>query len=171
MKTATFAGGCFWCIEAVLKETEGVLEATSGYAGGEEKNAKYSEVSTGKTDHREAVQLKFNPETVSYSELLDIFWKNIDPTDLDGQFADKGFQYTTAIYFHNEKQRKQAENSKEQLENSGRFEEPIATVIEEFTTFFPAEEKHQDYSEKNPVHYKRYKKASGRESFLKESQS
>lgn len=167
LRTATFAGGCFWCTEAAYKDVEGVESVTSGYAGGKKETADYEQVSTGNTHHREAVQLEYDPEVASYEELLDIFWKSIDPTDEKGQFADRGFQYTTAIYYHDQEQKEIAERSKKDLEQSGKFDEPIATEIEEFTTFFPAEEYHQDYSEKKSLQYKAYKQASGREGFLK----
>lgn len=165
-EVATFAGGCFWCIEAIYEDEIGVEKAVSGYAGGAKENATYEKVKTGKTDHREAVQVEYYPSIISYEELLDKFWRSIDPTDSGGQFSDRGYQYTTAVYYHNEKQRKIAEASKENLSESGKFDEPIVTEITEYKTFFPAEDYHQNYSEKKTSQYKVYKKASGREGFV-----
>lgn len=170
-ENATLAGGCFWCIEAQYLGVEGVEEAVSGYAGGEESTATYDQVSTGQTDHREAVQVVFNPDMITYEEILEKFWTSIDPTDEGGQFADRGFQYTTAIYYHDEEQRRVAQRMKEELENSSKFDEPIVTSIEPFTTFFPAEDKHQNYSEKNKIQYKAYEKGSGRSSYVDETWS
>jgi len=166
-KVATFAGGCFWCIEAIYDEMDGVESAVSGYTGGKAETATYSQVARGSTDHREAVQVKFYPSIVSYEELLDAYWRSIDPTDAGGQFADRGYQYTTAIYVHNEDQREKAEKSRQNLSESDMFDEPIVTEINEFDEFYVAEDKHQNYSEKRTAHYKVYKKASGREGFLK----
>ncbi len=163
---ATFAGGCFWCIEAVYEGVKGVDSAVSGYAGGSKETATYGQVLTGETDHREAVQVKYYPSIISYSELLEMYWRSIDPTDAGGQFSDRGPQYTTAIYVHNKEQRRIAEESKENLSESGRFEEPIVTEIENFTTFFRAEKKHQNYSRKRTAHYKVYERASGRKGFV-----
>ncbi|MFB6209032.1 MAG: peptide-methionine (S)-S-oxide reductase MsrA [Candidatus Nanohaloarchaea archaeon] len=165
-KLATFAGGCFWCIEAVYQGEKGVESAVSGYAGGSKENATYDKVKTGETDHREAVQVEYYPSIISYKELLDMYWKSIDPTDPGGQFSDRGFQYTTAIYVHSEEQRRKAEESLKDLEESGKFDEPIVTKILNYTTFFPAEDYHQNYSRKNKLRYKAYKKASGREGFV-----
>lgn len=165
MRKATLAGGCFWCTEAAYKELNGVQQIKSGYAGGKEETANYEDVSTGKTNHREAVQVTYDEDKTSYKEILETYWRNIDPTDPDGQFADKGPQYTTAIYVHNSEQRRIAERTKKDLEESERFQDPVVTQIEEYTTFFPAETHHQRYAEKNPSHYKLYKQASGRESF------
>jgi len=164
---ATFAGGCFWCIESVFDETEGVKEAVSGYTGGKTKNPTYYEVSSGKTGHYEAVQVTFDSNKITYKELVEVFWQQIDPTDPTGQFADKGSQYKTAIFFHNEEQKKIAEESKKKLENSGKFDKPIVTEIKEASEFYPAENYHQDYYRKCPVRYQNYKIGSGRESFLK----
>ncbi len=164
---ATFAGGCFWCIESVFDETEGVKEAVSGYTGGKTKNPTYYEVSSGKTGHYEAVQVTFDSNKITYKELVEVFWQQIDPTDPTGQFADKGSQYKTAIFFHNEEQKKIAEESKKKLENSGKFDKPIVSEIKEASEFYPAENYHQDYYRKCPVRYQNYKIGSGRESFLK----
>lgn len=166
-ETAVFAGSCFWCIEAVYKETDGVESAVSGYTGGEKSTATYSHVATGETDHREAVRVKYYPSVVSYEKLLDVFWKSIDPTDDGGQFSDRGYQYTTAIYYVNETQRELSEESKQELNESGRFDEPIVTDIEPLDEFYVAEDKHQNYSRKRSTHYKTYKKVSGREDFIK----
>ncbi len=165
---ATFAGGCFWCIEAVYEDVEGVGAAISGYAGGKESTATYDQVLTGETGHREAVRVRYYPSVVSYGELLDLYWRSIDPTDAGGQFSDRGPQYTTAIYAHNQRQYRLAEQSKENLSQSGRFEEPIVTEIENFTTFFRAEDYHQNYSKKRTARYKVYETASGRKGFLEE---
>ena len=167
IEIAIFAGGCFWCMEAAFEEVNGVIEAVSGYTGGNKENPTYGEVCKGDTGHYEAVKLTYDPKKVSYSELLDIFWKQIDPTDDKGQFADKGSQYRTAIFYHNEEQKKAAVKSKEKLEKSGKFEKPIATEIKKATKFYKAEEHHQNYYKTCSVRYNVYKKLSGREGFLK----
>ncbi len=159
----TFAGGCFWCTESAFQEAEGVTNAISGYGGGEEYNPTYEAVYTNKTGHREALRIYYNPEIISYEELLNIFWRSIDPTDNGGQFVDRGFSYTTAIFYENEAQRLAAENSKKVLEESSRFDKPIVTEILPFTTFYEAEEYHQDFYRKSAVRYKSYTEASGRE--------
>ncbi len=164
---ATFAGGCFWCIESAFDEIEGVKEAISGYTGGKTKDPTYAEVCSGKTGHYEAVQVTFDKNKITYKELVEIFWQQIDPTDPTGQFADKGSQYKTAIFYHNEKQKKIAEESKKKLEESGKFDKPIVTEIKEATEFYPAEDYHQNYYKTCPLRYKAYKIGSGRESFLK----
>ncbi len=164
---ATFAGGCFWCIESVFDETEGVKDAVSGYTGGKTKKPTYAEVCSGKTGHYEAVQVTFDTTKIKYNDLIEIFWQQIDPTDPTGQFADKGSQYKTAIFYHNEEQKKIAEESKKKLEKSGKFDKPIVTEIKEAKEFYPAEDYHQDYYQKCPVRYQNYKIGSGRESFLK----
>jgi peptide methionine sulfoxide reductase msrA/msrB len=165
-EVATFAGGCFWCMEPPFEKTDGVLEVLSGYTGGQKENPSYKEVSSGKTTHREAVQVRFDPAVVSYDRLLEIFWRQIDPTDAGGQFADRGMQYTTAIFFHDDDQRRLAERSKTELGVRGKFNEPLVTEILEAGPFYPAEEYHQDYYKKNYDHYKRYRVGSGREGFL-----
>lgn len=164
---ATFAGGCFWCTEADFEKIEGVSEAISGYTGGNEKNPTYSQVSSGRTGHTEAVQVFYDPDVVSYSQLLDVFWRHINPTDADGQFVDRGSQYRPEIFYHDEIQKKQAMVSKKALEESMVFEKPIATAITKFKSFYPAEEYHQNYYKKNPVRYKFYRSRSGRDQFLK----
>ena len=165
---ATFAGGCFWCVEARFDKVKGVREAISGFAGGTQANPSYEEVSQGKTNHVEAVQITFNPEEVSYKELLDIYFSSIDPTDAKGQFVDRGATYRPLIFYHDETQKKSAEESKNQLSKSGLFEKPIVVQIIPYTTFFKAEEYHQDYYKKNPLRYYLYNKRSGRVDFLKQ---
>ncbi len=168
-QTIILAGGCFWCTEAYFQEEEGVIDAVSGYVGGDAETATYLMVATGATKHREAVQVTYDPERISTEEILDIYWAHIDPTDTDGQFADTGYQYTTAIYYQNDEQREVALDSKERLEASGVFEEPIATDVLPFTVFFKAEEYHQDYYKKAADHYEQYKKASGRAGFVEDT--
>lgn len=164
---ATFAGGCFWCIEAAFEKVEGVLEAISGYTGGDTVNPTYEEVSTGRTGHYEAVEVVFDPNVISYAELLAIFWRNIDPTDSSGQFADRGSQYQTAIFYHNDEQKIIAEQSKEELQNSGKFDQKIVTKILPVAEFYPAEEYHQDYYQKNLIGYELYHTGSGRADYIK----
>jgi len=163
---ATFAGGCFWCMQPPFRNREGVTEVVSGYAGGTKVNPDYEEVSSGSTGHLESVQVTYDPGKVSYDQLLDIFWQQIDPTDQEGQFADKGPQYHTAIFYHDEEQKRLAEASKKKLDSSGKFKKPVVTEIRPYTNFFPAEEYHQDYDKKNPGQYHSYKTLSGRESFI-----
>jgi peptide methionine sulfoxide reductase msrA/msrB len=167
LNKATFAGGCFWCIESAFDETEGVKEAISGYTGGKTKNPTYAEVCSGKTGHYEAVLVTYDTNKITYKELVNIFWHQIDPTDPEGQFADKGSQYKTAIFYHNKEQKKIAEESKKKLEESGKFDKPIVTEIKEATEFYSAEDYHQDYYKTCPIRYQSYKFGSGRESFLK----
>lgn len=169
LETITLAGGCFWCIEGALQGVPGVVSAVSGYAGGSEADAEYLTVAKGKTQHREAVQIVYDPKVVSTEALLNKFWASIDPVDAGGQFADRGFQYTTAIYYHTDEQKKIAEASKEALATSGLVTGGIATEVVPFTTFYPAEEYHQDYFLKSSDHYNRYKEASGREGFIEET--
>jgi methionine-S-sulfoxide reductase len=167
LEKATFAGGCFWCMEPPFDKLDGVISTTVGYAGGQEKDPTYKEVSSGKTGHAEAIEIVYDPSRVTYAELLDVFWRNIDPTQVDGQFADLGRQYRTAIFYHDEEQRRLAVASKEELENSGRFDEEIVTEIVPAREFYRAEEYHQDYYKKNPLRYKFYRYGSGRDQFLK----
>ena len=169
LEQATFAGGCFWCIEAPFDQVEGVVEAVSGYTGGERENPTYKEVSNGATRHIESVLVTFDPETVSYSQLLDIYWRQFDPTDAGGSFYDRGHQYTSAIFYHDEEQRALAEASKRALDASGRFDKPIVTPIRPATSFYPAEDYHQDYYLKNSRHYKRYRRGSGRDRFIEKT--
>lgn len=164
---ATFAGGCFWCVEAPFEGIDGVITVISGYAGGKEKNPTYSEVSNGRTSHRESVQITFDPEVISYSELVDIFWQTYDPTDVGGSFYDRGSQYESAIFYHDPTQKKAAEESKKLLDKSGKFDKPIATPLIKYTNFYPAEEYHQDYYKKSPKDYYAYRNGSGRDKFIK----
>lgn len=166
MMTATFAGGCFWCMQPPFRMLDGVVDVVSGYAGGRSENPTYEAVSTGTTGHLESVQVTYDPEKISYETLLDVFWKQIDPTDPEGQFADKGSQYKTAIFYHDTEQKRVAEASKKNLDASGKFAKPVATEIRPYTNFYPAEEYHQDYDEKNPGRYRQYKVFSGREPFI-----
>lgn len=166
IKLATFAGGCFWCMIPPFKELEGVHEVLAGYIGGSTTNPSYKEVCSGNTGHYEAVQIKYDPGIISYEAILDVFWCQIDPTDPEGQFFDKGSQYKTAIFYHDEDQKKLAETSKRNLETEGLYNRPIATKIIPASEFYPAEEYHQDYHLKNPEHYKSYKIGSGREAFI-----
>jgi methionine-S-sulfoxide reductase len=168
-ETITLAGGCFWCTEAFFQEKDGVIDVVSGYIGGDERTASYPVVVTGMTKHREAVQVIYDPARISTKEILDVYWAHIDPTDTDGQFADTGFQYTTAIFYHDDAQKAVAEDSKKRLEQSGLFDKPVATQILPFTSFYKAEEYHQDYYKKSADHYERYKVGSGRAGFVEET--
>ncbi|MCE5334512.1 MAG: peptide-methionine (S)-S-oxide reductase MsrA [Desulfobacteraceae bacterium] len=163
---AVFAGGCFWCVEADFEKLDGVVEAVSGYTGGTVENPTYEQVSAGGTGHLESVRVIYDPDRISYKELLDFFWKHIDPTDAGGQFVDRGGQYRSAIFYENEEQKKLAEESKRELEKSGHFDKPIATEILAASKFYPAEEYHQNYYSKNPIRYKYYRYGSGRDQFL-----
>ena len=165
---ATFAGGCFWCIEADFEKVEGVTAVTSGYTGGSVEDPTYKEVSAGGTGHAEAVRVVFDPEVVSYRELLEIFWRNIDPTVADRQFCDIGSQYRSGIFYHDEAQREAAEQSLADLERSKPFPEPIVTEITAATVFYPAEPYHQDYYKKNKLRYSYYRKGCGRDRRLAE---
>ena len=165
---ATFAGGCFWCMEPPYDKLDGVVATISGYTGGTKVDPTYPEVSAGGTGHTEAVQVTYDPDKVSYKRLLEVFWENVDPLDAGGQFCDRGSQYRTGIFVHDGEQRRLAEASKQELEESGRFEEPIVTEIEEAGPFYPAEDYHQDYYEKNPVRYKFYRWGCGRDQRLAE---
>lgn len=169
LAVATFAGGCFWCIEQAFEHLDGVREVVSGYAGGHVENPTYQQVLFGTTGHREAVQVTYDPAQTTYERLLDIFWRQINPTDAGGQFADRGEQYQTAIYYHDERQKRLAEESKQRLDASGKFDRPIAVDILPFSSFYPAEEYHQDYYAKCPVQYNAYKWGSGRGPFLQET--
>jgi peptide methionine sulfoxide reductase msrA/msrB len=164
---ATFAGGCFWCTEADFEKLSGVTKVVSGYSGGHKENPTYEEVSAGNTGHVEAVQVYYDPSAVAYEELLDYFWRHIDPTDPAGQFVDRGAQYRSVIFYHNENQKILAEQSKEAVARSGKFSKPVATEIIPFTRFYKAEEYHQDYYKKHPLKYKFYRHGSGRDQFLK----
>lgn len=163
---ATFAGGCFWCMVKPFEQTEGVIKVVSGYTGGCKDNPTYEEVCFGKTGHYEGVQVTFDPDLVTYEKLLELFWRQIDPTDEGGQFYDRGQSYKTAIFYHNETQKQKAEASKRALAESARFNTPIVTQILPAAVFYPAEEYHQDYHKKNPAHYNRYRVGSGRDRFI-----
>ena len=165
---ATFAGGCFWCIEADLEKVEGVLSVTSGYTGGTVANPTYKQVSAGKTGHTEAVRVVFDPQIVRYDDLLAVFWRNIDPTVSDQQFCDVGDQYRSGVFYHNEAQREAAERSRAEIEKTKPFADPIVTEITGATAFYPAEAYHQDYSKKNPLRYSYYRKGCGRDRRLAE---
>lgn len=166
-EAATFAGGCFWCMESDFEKVDGVLEVLSGYTGGEVENPTYEEVSSGRTGHVEAVQVVYDPSKVTYEQLLDVFWRHVDPTDPGGQFVDRGPQYRTAIFYHDEEQKRLAEASRQKLQESGRFSKPIVTEILPLGKFYKAEDYHQDFYKKSPVRYHFYRAASGRDAFLK----
>lgn len=165
-KKATFAGGCFWCIESVFEKIDGVKEVISGYSGGSKSNPTYEQVSFGKTGHFEAVQITYDSSIISYEKLLNVFWKQIDPTDKGGSFVDRGPQYRSAIFYHDTEQKKLALMSKEKINNSKIFTKPVATQILAYKGFWPAEEYHQNYSQKNPLKYSLYRNASGRDKFV-----
>lgn len=165
-KKATFAGGCFWCMVAPFQELKGVIEVIAGYTGGHKENPTYKEVCQGNTGHFEAVQVTYNPDIITYPTLLQTFWRQIDPTDAGGQFHDRGQSYQTAIFYHDEEQKAQAEESRRQLQESGRLAGPIVTQLLPAKEFYPAEEYHQDYHRKNPVHYGQYRRGSGREDYI-----
>jgi peptide-methionine (S)-S-oxide reductase len=163
LAVATFAGGCFWCMEPPFDELAGVVSTTSGYTGGSKQDPMYEEVSAGGTGHAEAVQVRYDPRVVTYEELLAVFWRNVDPVTPNRQFCDAGSQYRSAIFYHDDAQRRLAEESKAALERSGRFDEPIVTEIVAASAFYPAEAYHQDYYEKNPLRYKFYRTSCGRD--------
>ncbi len=165
--TATFSGGCFWCMQPPFESLPGVISTTVGYTGGHTKNPTYQEVSAGGTGHAESVQIVYDPATISYEKLLDVFWHNVDPLTPDAQFCDHGNQYRTAIFYHDDTQRQLAEASKQRLDASKRFDKPIVTAIVAATEFYPAEEYHQKYHEKNPLRYKYYRWNCGRDQRLK----
>jgi len=165
---ATFAGGCFWCVEEAFEKVPGVISAVSGYTDGNVDNPSYRQVTGGQTGHTEAVEVIFDPAQVTYEQLLDVFWRNIDPTVVDRQFCDVGNQYRTAIFVHDEEQLRLAEASKEALQTSKPFAEPIVTPIVAASTFYPAEDYHQDYYKHNPLRYKFYKWNCGRAQRLAE---
>lgn len=164
---ATFAGGCFWCMVHPFDALAGVLQVVSGYTGGQKPYPTYEEVCSETTGHREAVDITFDPSLITYDQLLEVFWRQIDPTDAGGQFYDRGPSYRTAIFYHNEEQRQKALASKEALARSGRFSAPIVTEILPAMPFYPAEEYHQAFYLKNPAHYERYRRGSGRDRFVR----
>lgn len=168
LEYATFAGGCFWCMEPPFEILDGVDEVITGYTGGDIENPSYEEVSSGETGHYEAVQIRYDPERITYEELLEVYWRQIDPTDPGGQFVDRGSQYRTAIFYHNQRQKELAEEPKLRLEESDKYDKPIVTEILPYKEFYPAEDYHQNYYQKNPARYESYKQNSGREDYLKE---
>ncbi len=165
---ATFAGGCFWCMEGPFDELDGVLSTTSGYIGGDTDNPTYKEVSAGGTGHAEAVQVVYDPQTIPYRELLEVYWRNTDPTTPNAQFCDHGDQYRPAIFYTGDEQRQAAEASKQDIEQTKMFSAPIVTEITRATEFYPAEEYHQDFYTKNPIRYKVYRWKCGRDARLEE---
>ena len=166
IEKATFAGGCFWCTESEFSKIDGVIEVISGYTGGSEENPTYQQVSSGVTGHYEATQIFFEPDIVTYAELLEVFWRHMDPTDSGGQFADRGPQYRPAIFYHNPEQKNDAEKSRDKLDKSGIFKKPIVAEILPFSVFYKAEDYHQDYYRKSPLRYKMYRTGSGRDQFI-----
>ena len=166
LKKATFAGGCFWCMEKPFDELDGVVSTTSGYTGGHTSNPTYGEVSAGRTGHAEAVEILYDASKISYAQLLEVFWRNIDPLTPDGQFCDRGSQYRSAIFYHDDEQERLARESKERLELSGSFK--IVTEINPADDFFAAEEYHQDYYKKNPFRYRIYRFGCGRDKRLEQ---
>lgn len=167
-EVATFAGGCFWCMQPPFDKLDGVVKTTVGFSGGTEKNPTYKQVSSGTTGHAESIEIVYDPTKVSYEEILNVYWMNIDPTDSGGQFVDRGKQYRPVIFYHNQAQKMAAEASKEKLGKSGRFDKPIVVEIVEATEFYPAEDYHQKFYMKDPITYKRYRSGSGRDQFIKE---
>lgn len=164
----TLAGGCFWCMEPPFDKLEGVISTTSGYTGGHTKNPTYKQTSSGKTGHTEAVQIIYDPEKVSYEKLLNVFWHNIDPTTRDKQFCDRGNQYRSEIFYHNEEQKRLADASKAALNKSKPFKAPIVTQVTQASTFYAAEDYHQDYYKKNPIRYRYYRYGCGRDKRLEQ---
>ncbi len=167
-RKATFAGGCFWCMEPAFDALKGVISVTSGYTGGEKTNPTYKDVSAGGTGHAESIEILYDASAISYQKLLDTFWHNIDPIAVNRQFCDTGNQYRSAIFYHSEEQARLARTSKTALDRSRRFSEPVATEITPAARFYPAEEYHQDYYKKNPIRYKYYRNGCGRDKRLKE---
>ena len=165
---ATFAGGCFWCVEEVYDKVPGVISTVSGYMGGVQKNPTYEQVSTGRTGHAEVVQVEYDPSKVTYARLLDIFWRNIDPTQKDGQFCDHGPQYRSGIFYHNDEQKRLAEGSRLNLSKNKPFKGEIVTEITRAAEFYPAEDYHQDFHRKSPTRYKFYKSGCGRDARLQQ---
>ena len=168
-KKAIFAGGCFWCIQTPYDKAKGVVKTVVGYTGGSAEDATYEKVSSHRTKHREALEVTYDPAQISYDQLLDIFWRNIDPTQADGQFYDIGPNYIAAVYYGNDEEKKIAENSKEKLGKSGKFSKPIVTEILPATPFYPAEDYHQKYYLKKPADYEAYHAGSGREKFFEKT--
>ena len=169
LEVATFAGGCFWCMEPPFEKLDGVKSVVSGYCGGKEEDPSYDAVARGETGHAESVQITYNPKKVGYEKLLEVFWRSHDPTTDNRQFADVGSQYRPVIFYHDAEQKKLAEKSKKELDESGPFEEPIVTAIVPASTFWKAEMYHQDFYKKNPKRYKSYYRGSGRKAFLEKT--
>jgi peptide methionine sulfoxide reductase msrA/msrB len=169
LEKATFAGGCFWCMEHPFDSLAGVTEVVAGYTGGHKADPTYQEVCAGKTGHLEAVEVTYDPSKIGYQELLDAFWRQIDPTDPGGQFVDRGSQYRTAIFYHNEEQKRLAEASRDELAKSGRYDKPIVTEITKAGRFYEAEDYHQDYYKQCPVRYESYRQGTGRDTYLKKT--
>jgi len=168
-KTAVFAGGCFWCIQPAFDKAKGVIKTVVGYSGGTEPNPTYELVSSEKTGYRESIQITYDPAKISYDQLLDIYWRQIDPTQADGQFTDIGPSYRAAIFYGNDGEKKIAETSKEKLAHSGKFKKPIVTEILPAMKFYPAEADHQKYYQQNPEHFEAFEQGSGRVSFKKKN--
>ena len=168
LAVATFAGGCFWCVESDFDQVPGVVDTISGYTGGTVENPTYRQVTAGGTGHREAVQVRYDPEQVSYERLLHIFWRSVDPTDGGGQFCDRGESYQSAIFAGNEEERRLAEASRARLEQSGVLDAPVVTPVEAAGAFYPAEDYHQDYYTKNPIRYRFYRFSCGRDSRVRQ---
>lgn len=169
MEKATFAGGCFWCMVTPFEELEGIHGIVSGYTGGHVESPTYEQVKTGTTGHYEVVQITFDPAVFPYEKLLELYWPQVDPTDAEGQFQDRGPQYRAAIFYHNENQKELAEKTKAELAASGRFNKPIVTEVLPAAPFYTAEDYHQDYHKKNPKHYKEDRAASGRDEFIEKN--
>lgn len=167
VKTAVFAGGCFWCMVKPFDTQSGIISVVSGYTGGHVKNPTYEQVTTGTTGHTEAVEIRYDPMVITYGELVEIYWQQTDPTDALGQFADRGDSYRAVIFYANEEEKIIAEKSRAKLQESGRFQQPVLTKIEPIQPFYPAEEYHQDYYKKHGMHYKLYREGSGRAGFLR----
>ena len=165
---ATFAGGCFWCMEGPFDKLQGVISTTSGYTGGHTENPTYKQTSSGNTGHTEAVQIVYDPSQVGYEKLLDVFWHNIDPTTPDQQFCDRGNQYRSEIFYHNDEQKELADASKATLDKNKPFSEPVVTQISKASTFYAAEDYHQDYYKKNPIRYRYYRHGCGRDKRLEQ---
>lgn len=163
---ATFSGGCFWCMQPPFDRLEGVISTTVGYTGGLEENPTYDDVCLGRTTHLESVRIVYDPSLISYEKLLDVFWINVDPTDGGGQFVDRGMHYRTAIFYYTKEQKKIAEQSKKELGETGRYPGPIITEIRAAMEFYPADESHQKFYEKNPIGYSSYKMGSGRDGYM-----
>ncbi|OJF97076.1 peptide-methionine (S)-S-oxide reductase MsrA [Alkalibacterium sp. 20] len=166
---AIFAGGCFWCMVQPFDSLAGIISITSGYTGGHVETPTYRQVTSGRTGHTEAVEIVYDPDKISYKDLVEIYWRQTDPTDAGGQFADRGDSYRPVIFYQDEHQKKMAEESRKELEQSGKFSDPIVTKIEKAKPFYPAEDYHQDYYKKESAHYKRYSVGSGRARFIEKT--